>query len=214
MIEQTNALDALLERDPRIWRGRLPAGRHGRSDSWRAPVIPSGHPALDAVLPGGGWPVGALTEIVAPVHGIGELRLLLPLMRCLGADGRRLIWVAPPFEPHAPALVQARIEIGRMLVVAVTDRRRDLGWALELLLSHPETGLVLAWPKELPPAVWRRLQLAAAEGGTLGMLFSRAASGGTTAALRLSIEAREDGIELRILKARGGFGGARVRLKL
>lgn len=207
MAGKARALNELLDGDHRIWRGRRPG-------SWRAPVIPSGHTALDAVLPGGGWPVGALTEIVAPVRGIGELRLLLPLMRRLVEDGRRLIWVAPPFEPYTPALVQAGIEIGRMLVVAVADRRRDLGWALELLLRHPETGLVLAWPEALPPAVLRRLQLAAEEGGSLGLLFSRDVSGGTMAALRLCIEAREDGLEVRILKARGGFGGARVRLQL
>ncbi|QJD29656.1 translesion DNA synthesis-associated protein ImuA [Methylococcus geothermalis] len=207
MAGKTDALADLLERDPRVWRGRRP-------ESWRAPVIPSGHAALDAVLPGGGWPAGALTEIVAPVQGIGELRLLLPLMRRIAGDGRRLVWVAPPFEPYAPALVQAGVEIGRMLVVAVADRRRDLGWAMELLLRHPETGLVLAWPRTLPPAVWRRLQVAAAESGALGMLFSAGAACGTTAALRLNLGICEGGLELRILKARGGFGGARVRLML
>jgi len=207
MAGKTETLADLLDRDPRIWRGRRP-------ESWRAPVITSGHAALDAVLPGGGWPVGALTEIVAPAQGIGELRLLLPLMRRVAGDGRRLVWVAPPFEPYAPALVQAGVEIGRMLVVAVADRRRDLGWTLELLLRHPETGLVLAWPRTLPLSAWRRLQLAAAESGTLGMLFSDGAAGDTTAALRLSLGVCEGGLELRILKARGGFGGARVRLML
>ncbi|WP_367026958.1 translesion DNA synthesis-associated protein ImuA [Methylococcus sp. ANG] len=207
MAGKAEALAELLDRDPRVWRGRRPA-------AWRAPVIPSGHAALDAALPGGGWPAGALTEIVAPLQGIGELRLLLPLMRRIAGDGRRLVWVAPPFEPYAPALVQAGVEIGRMLVVSVADRRRDLGWALELLLRHPETGLVLAWPRTLPPSAWRRLQLAAAESGALGMLFSDGAAGGTAAALRLSLEVCEAGLELRILKARGGFGGARVRLML
>lgn len=197
----------MLDQDPRIWRGRRP-------ESWRAPVIPSGHRALDAALPGGGWPVGALTEIVAPVQGIGELRLLLPLMQRIAEEGRRIVWVSPPFEPYAPALAQAGVEIGRMWVLTVTNRRQDLGWALELLLRHSDTGLVLAWPQALQPPVWRRLQLAAAEGHSLGVLFSSNVSEGTMAALRLSIEAWEGGLDLRILKARGGFGGARIRLAL
>lgn len=158
--------------------------------------------------------MGALTEIVAPVQGIGELRLLLPLMQRIAEDGRRIVWVSPPFEPYAPALVQAGVEIGRMLVLTVTNRRQDLGWALELLMRHSDTGLVLAWPQALPPPVWRRLQLAAAEGHSLGVMFSRNVSDGTMAALRLSIEAWEGGLDLRILKARGGFGGARIRLAL
>jgi len=50
-----DALDALLQ-NPAIWRG---------GDCAPEPrAIATGYPALDAVLPGGGWPAIALTEIV------------------------------------------------------------------------------------------------------------------------------------------------------
>ena len=55
---------------------------------WRADELarnvgatrPTGHAALDAVLPGGGWPVGALVEVLQPQAGQGEWRLLAPAL--------------------------------------------------------------------------------------------------------------------------------------
>ena len=48
-------------------------------------VQPTGHAELDAQLPGGGWPVGALTEILQPAGLHSEWRLLLPaLARSVG----------------------------------------------------------------------------------------------------------------------------------
>ncbi len=61
--------------DPRIWplgRGAAAVGRG----------IPSGWPALDAVL-GGGWPIGQLTELLPDAEGIGEFRLLIPALTAL-----------------------------------------------------------------------------------------------------------------------------------
>ena len=58
---------------------------HSRSAIWRsrhaaatAPGIATGFTELDVLLPGGGWPVGALTEIFVERPGIGELQLLMP----------------------------------------------------------------------------------------------------------------------------------------
>ena len=54
---------------PALWRGSDLAHAAG-------PCIASGFHALDAALPGGGWPVGALTELLPAHEGIGELRVL------------------------------------------------------------------------------------------------------------------------------------------
>src|SRR2546429_8780390 len=86
---------ALLDR-PDIWRGQV-LSRAG------APTLPCGFPGLDAELPGGGWPAGALTEILPAHEGIGELRLLGPALAGLSRCGLRLVWIAPPHPPHAPA---------------------------------------------------------------------------------------------------------------
>ena len=62
-----DSLDALLD-NPAIWR----AGEPARHDN--AARIASEYPPLDDVLPGGGWPRGALTEVLYEHAGIGELR--------------------------------------------------------------------------------------------------------------------------------------------
>src|SRR5882757_3608875 len=89
-------LARLLEH-PAIWRGTSVA---------RAEVLSSGFAALDERLPGGGWPRSGLIEILVSRLGVGELTLLLPLLAALtsGPQARSCVWVAPPFEPFAPAL--------------------------------------------------------------------------------------------------------------
>src|SRR5688500_11910891 len=51
-------------------------------------AMPSGFAALDAQLPGGGWPRRVLTELLQPHPGIGELRLLSPCLASLQQAGR------------------------------------------------------------------------------------------------------------------------------
>ena len=58
---------------PALWRASQLGGGRGA-------VTASGFAALDAQLPGGGWPHGALTELLLPHPGIGELRLLAPAL--------------------------------------------------------------------------------------------------------------------------------------
>ena len=69
----TVPLESLLQH-PALWRGRQAAVR---------PTLSSGSALLDARLPSGGWPAGGLTEILTRRAGLGELRLVLPLLRRL-----------------------------------------------------------------------------------------------------------------------------------
>src|SRR5256885_10524700 len=108
---------ALLDR-PDIWRGDglSPVG---------AQTLPCGFPGLDAELPGGGWPAGALTEILPAHEGIGELRLLGPALAGLSRCGLRLVWIAPPHLPYAPALAAAGIEIPDPLAVRTAPPKEN-----------------------------------------------------------------------------------------
>ncbi len=89
------SLDSVLQH-PGIWRGNQLA-QTGED------VLPTGFAELDELLPGGGWPRGALTEILAEREGIGELRLLLPALARVSEQSRWQAWVAPPHLPYAPA---------------------------------------------------------------------------------------------------------------
>src|SRR5574342_704121 len=141
---------------PDIWRGGDPART-------AAPAIPSGFPALDAELPGGGWPSGALVEILPAHEGIGELRLLGPALAALTKRGLRLAWIAPPYLPYPPALAAAEIDISRLIIVRAHSPKDRL-WAVEQALRSNACGAVLAWPQTAKYAELRRLQVAA-EGG-------------------------------------------------
>ena len=105
----SSLLHAILQR-PDIRRG-AELGRVA------VPSVPSDFPALDAELPGGGWPASALTEILPQHEGIGELRLLGPALARLTRAGRCLAWIAPPHLPYAPALAAAGIDLARLLIV-------------------------------------------------------------------------------------------------
>lgn len=190
-----------------------------RSDLWRAhgrvegAGLATGEPSLDALLPGAGWPRGALVEVFSQRTGIGELSLLLPALAPLSRQGRWLAWVAPPHLPYAPALEAAGIDLARVLVVHGRGPAADL-WALTQILRAGTCGAVLGWPGSASAQDLRRLQLAAEQGGCTGFLFRppAAAAQPSPAVLRLTVAANGQGeSSLQLFKRRGG-GQARVRL--
>ncbi len=191
-----NALDGLLQRND-LWRGsRLATG---------VATVSTGFAALDEQLPGGGWPRGALTEILATRAGIGALRLLMPALASLSCQERWLGWVAPPYIPYAPALAAAGVQLSRILLVHPAARQDGL-WALEQSLRSGTCSAVLAWPLIDEAAALRRLQLAAEAGDCAGFLFRPAAVAGhaSPAALRLQLDGDAHGrLSIHILKRRG-----------
>ena len=202
---------------PSVWRGRSRAA---------VETFPTGFAALDAGLPGGGWPRHGLVEILTPQAGIGELYLLLPALAALSrlAPARWCTWVSPPHEPFAPALAAHGVALDRMLIVrthsAATaaktfQRRRSDGvhmglWALEQALRSGACEIALAWLPRASPRAIRRLQLAAEQGRALGVLYrsQRFASDPSPAMLRVLLEpkvgAGTHGARVSLLKSRGG----------
>jgi len=191
-------LARLLEH-PAIWRGRSAAHPRG---------LPTGFAALDAYLPGYGWPRTGLIEILVSRFGSGELYLLLPALAALtrAAAARWCVWVAPPLMPFAPALASQGVALDR---VAVVGGARPL-WALEQALGSGACDVVLAWARWPKSREIRRLQLAAERGRTLGVLFRprRAAREASSAVLRLSLEPITSGVRITLLKGRGAMRGA------
>ncbi|OQW78636.1 MAG: hypothetical protein BVN35_02965 [Proteobacteria bacterium ST_bin11] len=200
-------LDQLLGSQTGIWRGL-------RSENQAWPVIASGFAELDALLPGGGWPLGGVLEILSPCLGIGELSLLLPAISYLTQTQRWIAWIAPPHPPYAPALLQAGIDLNYVLVVDCRQAN-DIPWCLEKLLRSGRCGMTLAWPNRLGDHQIRRLQLAAETGSALAVLFPKQRNLGTGyTALRLSIKPTATGLVVQILKARGSLQRASITLNL
>lgn len=201
---------ALEDLHPALWRAhQLARARQG--------VQASGFVALDAVLPGGGWPLQCLTELLLPHPGLGELRLLAPALVALQQAGRSLMWFDPPASPCAWALQALGLDPSRLVLVRprqpLKDRAReqllaaDVLWALEHALKSGQLGAVLAWlPARLPADTLRRLQLAAqAHEGPAFLLRGLAARQQPSAApLRLQLSAAgPDTLRLQLLKRRG-----------
>lgn len=206
-------LEELLRSAP-IWRGR--GGPH---HSTHSPTLATGLAALDQALPGGGWPLGALIEIMLERHGLGELKLLMPALASLSRErvgnGRHpqrwIVWVAPPFIPYAPALASYGLELDRMLWVhppqnPAGDDNSEVLWAMEQALRSGSSAAVLAWVKRTDSAVLRRLQLAAEEGSSLAVLFRPEAAmrESSPAALRLALRGGDVGTDVEVLKCRRG----------
>lgn len=191
-----------LLREPRIWRGDT-----------QAPIAAeaTGLPALDRVLPGGGWPAAALSELLLPEAGIGEIGLVLPWLARLTQAGGRAALVAPPHVPYAPALAQAGVVLPRLIWLRPGSVEGAL-WSAEQLLRSGVFGTVLLWPGSVREQSLRRLQLAAESGAAIGILFREeaAAREPSPAALRLQLSRRAGALELRVLKCRAGRAGQQL----
>jgi len=190
------SLQEILDRQP-VWRGGASAGA-------ATPAVPSGFAALDRELPGGGWPAGALTEILAAREGLGELQLVVPALAALSAQEQRIAWLAPPHLPYAPALAAAGVRL-EFLTVIRPRGRRDALWAAEQVLRAGACHALLAW---LPSARYvdlRRLAVAAAASPGFAVLFRpmAAARESSPAVLRLALESSDGRLAARILKRRG-----------
>ncbi len=199
-----SAFDAIPERlRPVLWRGDQMEGSVDRA-------LPSGFAALDAQLPGGGWPRRVLTELLLPHPGVGEIRLLGPCLTAMQRQGRLVMLFDPPARLSAQALTQLGFDVAQLLVVHTRARvipGSDSLWAFEQALKSGHVGAVLAWlPPRLRADRLRRLQLAAqAHDGPAFVLREWAAQQRPTAApLRLALRAGgADMLELKILKRRG-----------
>jgi cell division inhibitor SulA/protein ImuA len=179
------------------------------------PAAPSGYAELDANLPGGGWPVGAIAELMPEAAGIGEVSLLAPALSRLACAGRYIAWIAPPYLPYAPALVQWQLPLKHLLIIQTRGAQESL-WATEQTLRCQAFGAVLSWAAEIADKNVRRLQLAAEAGGSLGILYRPAAAARehSPAALRLRLRPTAEGLAVEIHKCRGGRAGLRLQLSL
>ncbi len=204
-------LDGLFERAS-IWRG-------GETPSAIGAVVPTGLPDLDALLPGGGWPRGALSEVMAE-EGHGALSLLMPVLARLNAEDRWFAFVAPPYLPCAYALTAHGVDPARVLYVSLRSDPEKL-WGLEQCLKSGACTVVLGWFPRPPVQHLRRLQLAAGNGDSIACLFYPPDSGeySTPAALRIKVtcvdgEADPAQVSIRIVKRRGGWPCGPVTVSL
>lgn len=181
---------------PHVWQGQEMACAEEA-------VISTGHPTLDAELPGGGWPMG-LVEVIHDRPEQQVWQLTGPaLARELQARAGPVVLVAAPFEPFVPGL-QARGVPGDRLLWIRADKPAERLWATEQALRCAEVTAVLAWLPQAKSSELRRLQIGAQQHKHLLFVFrpSRSLVDASPARVRLQLGGSQ-GMEIRILKRRG-----------
>ena len=183
-----------------VWRAESLARAEGTTES-------SGFTALDAELPGGGWPVGALTEVLHAGPETFAWPLLLPVLsRAVASSERPVALIGAPYQPFSPALAAQGIPPEALLWVRCDAAQARL-WACEQALRCAGVAAVLAWLPQARVGELRRLQLAAAQFDRLLWVFRPAAQAAhaSPARLRLLVEQGDsaDSLTIHLIKRRG-----------
>ena len=192
-------------------------------------VCPSGYPALDAELPGGGWPMGAMVELLQVDATQHVWQLLAPALAQqiqTGPPGQAVVLIGAPAMPFGPGLAARGLDPQRLLCVQAEGLAQRL-WVAEQALRCADVAAVLVWlnctastrgrSADLQMQL-RRLQIAVPPHGLLFALRPLAAlAEASCARLRLSVQTGgvtgglvgnlvgcvADRLQIRILKRRG-----------
>ena len=167
-------------------------------------VTSTGMPALDELLPDGGWPKGGLVEILVSGSSAASIELVLPALARLGRQGRWTAMVTPPHGARSAVFTAPGINASRLLQVNPHPGRSGL-WTVESMLCSGDFGAVLAWPACETGLMDKRLQKAAKTGKALCVLFRHGCvpvlNSGVD--IRLKLETNETGQALYLLNNRG-----------
>jgi protein ImuA len=198
-------------------------------------LISTGAVPLDRLLPGGGLRRGSLVEYLSPGPGSGTGTLALAAAREAVGDSRALVVVDCSRKFYPPAAAAWGIDLSQTLVLQPADHAAEL-WALDQALRCPGVGAVYAACGALDVRDFRRLQLAAESGGTLGVLVrpSRLRGQPSWADVQWQVRTKDEGrrtkevighlslvirhsawrLRVELVRCRGGPGGQVVELSL
>jgi len=202
----------------------LLAERHPDARPAQAPALPTlstGYPPLDALLPDGGLPRGALCELSGPTGG-GRTALALRAVARLTDTGSTAAWIDLPGEFYPPAAAAAGVALGHLLGVTPVDRVQALG-CCDLLLRFGAVPLVVldldgaglrTRHSAGPRRHWARLHTLVRRGETTLLVLAgpRPANDPLRAFADLSLEAAGGQVLLR--RSRGRTPGGTCSLDL
>ena len=193
-----------------VWKGGAWQSANDASHGVR--VQASGHAALDAELPGGGWPVGAMAEILLPATAHAEWSLVgAALAQVLGQQShQRAVLVAPPWQVFTPFAEYSGIAARQLCCIHPAQKTgrvadADSVWVSEQALKCRDVCAVLAWLPHAQSQALRRLQLLAAQQRQLLWVFrpEQARGQASPAPLRLCLKVLDKTLQVRVIKRRG-----------
>lgn len=184
-----------------------------------AETVRCGCDALDRLLPEGGLRRGTLAEWLAAGSGSGAATLALLYARRACQEGGAVVVVDRPRQVYPPALAGWGVPL-EQVVLLYPATAQDEFWAWDQALRCPGVAAVWGWVEQLDARRFRRWQLSAESGGTLGLLLRPAKAGAqpTWAEVRLAVEPQPAAggrrLQVRVVHLRGGASGGTVRLAL
>ena len=181
---------------PSLWHAAHLSRAHGRT-------VDTGYAEFSAQLPGGGWPLGALVELLVQQEGSGEIRLLRPALATL-AEKRSIVLAGPRQVPNALAYGYLGVAPQRLLWLK-PQKSADALWSAEQILKAGSCGALLLWQQHMRSEALRRLHLAAQTSETLLIVLRplACAQDSSPAALRLAVRPSIGGVQVELIKRKG-----------
>lgn len=174
---------------------------------------------LDRLLPRGGFLRGTLVEWLADQSGSGTGTLALLTARQACRQGQALVVMDRQRSFYPPAAVEWGYRLEQMLVIRSVSEEDEL-WALDQALRCRGVGAVYAPLAKLDVHDFRRLQLAAECGGTLGLFLRPATVRGDPSWADLQLAVHPQGspavrkLRVEIVRCRGGTAGRSIELTI
>ena len=137
--------------------------------------ISSGCQTMDRHLPNGGYARGSMLELLRNGPGSGVSSIALMIAKQAIVDGKYLVVVDPQRQFYPPAMKSLGIPLERVIALQPANHA-DAIWGLAQVLRCPAVGAVIAELGTLEDRVLRKLQLAAEQGGGLGIFLRDARS--------------------------------------
>ena len=167
-------------RDQLVDRLRQQLGRWEAEGAGELNTFSCGAAAIDRLFAGGGLRHGMLVEWLAGAGALGSSGAVT--LGLLGAreacrEGGVLVVIDRRQTFYPPAAAAWGIDLDRLIVVHPRNARDEL-WAAVQVLRSPAVAAMFAPIDRLDSCAFRRLQLAAAAGSTLGVLVRPASARG------------------------------------
>ncbi len=137
--------------------------------------ISSGCRTMDRHLPHGGYARGSMLELLRSGPGSGVSSIALMIARQAIVDGKYLVVIDPQRQFYPPAMKSLGIPLERVIALQPANHA-DAIWGLAQVLRCSAVGAVVAEVGPLEDRVARKLQLAAEQGGGLGVFLRDARS--------------------------------------
>jgi protein ImuA len=207
-VSAMNALPKHLESiHPALWRASQLARAYGRT-------VDTGYPALSAQLPGAGWPVGTMFELLVQQAGVGEMRVLSPALASV-SQKRSIALVAPQQIPHALGYAYMGVDPGKLMWLTAA-KSSDALWSAEQILRAGSCSALVLWQQHIRSESLRRLLLAAQSSETLFAIVRplACAQDASPAPLRLTVRPAADGVAIELIKRKGSVSATPIIVKL